>query len=248
MGQFFHMKYLVYYGFPVAFMLSDNIDAPSTPKCIGRIHLYSDMWRYFDNGLYKFIHKWVLYYLPKPFNFIYILFPCRYYYCPVVERIGNNLFCKLSASALTFSFIWIWHGHDSPHVQIWSLLNFLGITLEASARAISVIPTYQRVEVRLSRIDIRIHFCIVLSFQRLLLSPQGRRRFYSLLGGPLFQMSILSNFYFFMRKDLGDYFLWTTWTSFPIGTPLLLFFMYCGAQTSFEMKNWEIRHHLIKKT
>jgi len=40
-----------------AFLDSDGIKAPSAPKCVARIHLYSDMWRYFDNGLYKFIHK-----------------------------------------------------------------------------------------------------------------------------------------------------------------------------------------------
>lgn len=57
MGQFFHLKYLVFYGIPRAFLLSDCVEAPSQPKCISRIHLYSDMWRYFDNGLYKFILK-----------------------------------------------------------------------------------------------------------------------------------------------------------------------------------------------
>ena len=56
-GQFFHMKYVVFYGMARVFMLSDGIDAPNSPKCIGRIHLYSDMWRYFDEGLYRFIHK-----------------------------------------------------------------------------------------------------------------------------------------------------------------------------------------------
>ena len=66
MGQFFHMKYLVLYGFPVAFLRADSVEAPTTPKCIGRIHLYSDMWRYFDNGLYKFIHKY-----DKFFTFLY---------------------------------------------------------------------------------------------------------------------------------------------------------------------------------
>ena len=57
MGQFFHMKYTVFYGMPGVFMTEDGIDAPTPPKCIGRIHLYSDMWRYFDNGLYKFLRK-----------------------------------------------------------------------------------------------------------------------------------------------------------------------------------------------
>lgn len=58
MGQFFHMKYVVFYGMPRPFLISDGIEAPPPPpKCIGRIHLYSDMWRYFDVGLYKFLKK-----------------------------------------------------------------------------------------------------------------------------------------------------------------------------------------------
>ena len=32
---------------------------PPHPKCIGRIHLYSDMWRHFDNGLYLFMQKYI---------------------------------------------------------------------------------------------------------------------------------------------------------------------------------------------
>jgi hypothetical protein len=57
MAHFFHMKYVFFYGLPRAFIQADNIKTPSHPKCIARIHLYSDMWRYFDTGLYKFMHK-----------------------------------------------------------------------------------------------------------------------------------------------------------------------------------------------
>ena len=81
-------------------------------------------------------------------------------------------------------------------------------------------------------------------FQRSLLSPRNRRRFYSLLGAPLFLMSILSNFYFFFDIDVGDLFVLRSLTSWPIGTPFILLCMYCGAQTSFEMKNYEIRKML----
>ncbi|KAK9891003.1 hypothetical protein WA026_013338 [Henosepilachna vigintioctopunctata] len=55
MGQYFHMKYLVVYGLSTSVAKFENISVPSLPKCIGRIHLYSDMWKYFDNGLYKFL-------------------------------------------------------------------------------------------------------------------------------------------------------------------------------------------------
>ena len=56
-GQFFMMKYVFFYGITRPFMKADGIDPPDHPKCIGRIHLYSDMWRYFDAGLHKFMHR-----------------------------------------------------------------------------------------------------------------------------------------------------------------------------------------------
>ena len=45
---------------------------------------------------------------------------------------------------------------------------------------------------------------------------------------------------------MGYIFMIRGFTSWPIGTPVLLFFMYCGAQTSIEVKNWEIRKELEK--
>ena len=60
-GQFFMVKYVVYYGLPRLFMKVDGIDPPDTPKCIGRIHLYSDIWRYFDPGLHRFLHRYVFF-------------------------------------------------------------------------------------------------------------------------------------------------------------------------------------------
>ncbi|XP_036149244.1 protein-cysteine N-palmitoyltransferase HHAT isoform X2 [Monomorium pharaonis] len=55
MGQFFLNKYVIIYGTCSSLCHLDNIDAPSQPKCIARIHLYSDMWKHFDRGLYKFL-------------------------------------------------------------------------------------------------------------------------------------------------------------------------------------------------
>ncbi|XP_018577369.1 protein-cysteine N-palmitoyltransferase Rasp [Anoplophora glabripennis] len=55
MGQFFHIKYVVLYGLSTSFASFENVNVPHLPRCIGRIHLYSDMWKYFDPGLYKFL-------------------------------------------------------------------------------------------------------------------------------------------------------------------------------------------------
>lgn len=57
MGQFFHMKYVVMYGISSALSKFEGINTPETPKCIGRIHAYSDMWKYFDRGLYTFLTR-----------------------------------------------------------------------------------------------------------------------------------------------------------------------------------------------
>ena len=58
----------------------------------------------------------------------------------------NNFFVRLAASAFTFAFVYVWHG-TQPHVLIWSLLNFGGITLEATAKAIGGHPKYIKFEV-----------------------------------------------------------------------------------------------------
>lgn len=57
MGQFFHLKYVVMYGISTTLAEFENVKVPKTPRCIGRVHLYSNMWRYFDPGLYTFLTK-----------------------------------------------------------------------------------------------------------------------------------------------------------------------------------------------
>ncbi|XP_072388165.1 uncharacterized protein rasp isoform X2 [Diabrotica undecimpunctata] len=59
MGQFFHLKYVILYGMSTNCAAFENIDVPNLPRCIGRIHLYSDMWKYFDVGLYKFLLRYL---------------------------------------------------------------------------------------------------------------------------------------------------------------------------------------------
>ena len=56
-GQLLHLKYVFFYGISIPIVMTDGIGPRNHPKCIGRIHLYSDMWRHFDEGLYKFMHK-----------------------------------------------------------------------------------------------------------------------------------------------------------------------------------------------
>ena len=60
MGVMFQMKYVVTYGLSCTVARAEQMRTPNHPKCIGRIHLYSDMWRHFDPGLYFFLRKYVV--------------------------------------------------------------------------------------------------------------------------------------------------------------------------------------------
>ena len=53
---------------------------------------------------------------------------------------------KLFASFLTFCFVYVWHGQQKT-VLIWSVFNFLGVTLEAAGKGLVEVPAYKRIEV-----------------------------------------------------------------------------------------------------
>lgn len=57
MGQFFFLKYTVVYGLAMTWAKAEGFRTPDAPRCIARIYLYSEMWRYFDHGLYLFIRR-----------------------------------------------------------------------------------------------------------------------------------------------------------------------------------------------
>lgn len=108
MGQFFNNKYIVHYGVPISFGQFDGIDMPKTPRCICRVHKYSDMWKWFDNGLYEFLFKYI--------------------YIAMCQR-NSSILQKIIAGFTTFLFIYIWHGFFD-YILIWSLLNCVCIVLE----------------------------------------------------------------------------------------------------------------------
>uniref|UniRef100_A0A1Y1LPQ2 Protein-cysteine N-palmitoyltransferase Rasp n=3 Tax=Photinus pyralis TaxID=7054 RepID=A0A1Y1LPQ2_PHOPY len=107
MGQFFHLKYVVFYGLSTSIAKFDHMKTPPLPKCIGRIHLYSDMWKYFDAGLYKFL--------------------VTYIYLPTLRT--SQLYNKIFSSLLSFGFVYIWHGIEY-NILIWTVINYIGICLE----------------------------------------------------------------------------------------------------------------------
>ena len=107
-GQFFMTKYVVIYGIGGGLAMLDGFDPPLGPKCIAHISRYSDMWRYFDRGLYDFIK--------------------RYIYIPLGgSRAG--LLQQTCSSLVCFSFIYVWHGVDNS-ILAFCFVNFIGVSCE----------------------------------------------------------------------------------------------------------------------
>ena len=69
----------------------------------------------------------------------------RYFYLPLIVRRPGALM-KLFASFLTFCFVYVWHGQQKT-ILIWSVLNFLGVTLEAAGKGMCEVAAYKRIEV-----------------------------------------------------------------------------------------------------
>ncbi|ALC45064.1 rasp [Drosophila busckii] len=121
LGQFFNTYYMITYGMGVAFAEFDGIASPSKPRCIGRVHFYSDMWKYFDEGLYEFL-----------FKHIYV----------EVCRKDSSVLLKLWGTTLTFIFVYFWHGCYT-FVFIWSALNCICLIAEKFYKALIDMPAYQ---------------------------------------------------------------------------------------------------------
>ncbi|KAJ4427997.1 hypothetical protein ANN_24010 [Periplaneta americana] len=124
MGIMFQLKYVVTYGLSCTVARAEQIKAPAHPKCISRIHLYSDMWRHFDQGLYFFLRKYI--------------------YAPVLGD-GPSLARRLLASFVCFSFVYAWH-KVFLFVLIWSALNYAGVSIEIICKAIGSTSRYQLCE------------------------------------------------------------------------------------------------------
>ncbi|XP_014250580.1 protein-cysteine N-palmitoyltransferase Rasp [Cimex lectularius] len=166
MSQFFFIKYVVLYGFSIAIAKAERYDAPPTPRCVNRIYLYSDMWRHFDRGFYLFMFSSI--------------------YRPVCGRDVTKLSLRLFASFLCFCFVFLWHGINKT-IFIWSVLNFVGVALEAVGRIAAKTRAYGRFE---SSID-----------------PRNMRRLKAVVCTPLWIMAVVSNFVFFGGHELGQVYI-----------------------------------------
>ncbi|KAK3591607.1 hypothetical protein CHS0354_013790 [Potamilus streckersoni] len=123
-GQFFMNKYVVMFGFPAGFARIDGFDPPPGPRCISYIYLYSDMWKYFDQGLYSFLK--------------------RYIYIPIGGSHAGRL-RQFLGSVMCFLYIFYWHGAEH-YIFLWTILNFLGVFLEVLGGIISELPVVKQFE------------------------------------------------------------------------------------------------------
>ncbi|KAJ8309417.1 hypothetical protein KUTeg_014291 [Tegillarca granosa] len=124
-GQFFMTKYTVMFGLPANIARIDHLDPPPRPKCIAYLYLYSDMWKYFDCGMYNFIKR-------------YIYVPLGGSRLGTLRRFGGSFIC--------FCFVYYWHGTDF-YVFIWSILNFIGVSIEVLAWMFLDLPIITKLEV-----------------------------------------------------------------------------------------------------
>ncbi|XP_058823226.1 protein-cysteine N-palmitoyltransferase Rasp-like [Topomyia yanbarensis] len=193
MGQFFYVKYVIFYGIGIAFGNFDGLEMPQKPICIGRVHLYSDMWKFFDRGLYEFL-----------FRYIYTQL-CTTTSC------GTR---KILASSITFVFIYIWHGLYT-FVLIWSALNWICIVLEGFVKSIF----------------------------------GNNTRIGALVGTHVFILSVLSNFFFFAREEVGYIYIRRTYYE-NINNYLVLYAVaYCFYRTGEWIKSIEgNRRSSLKKS
>ncbi|KAL5007983.1 hypothetical protein ScPMuIL_013564 [Solemya velum] len=194
-GQFFMNKYHVMFGLPSNIAKIDNFDPPKGPKCIGYIYLYSDMWKHFDRGLYSFLK--------------------RYIYIPLGGS-RSGLLRQTLGSFCCFTYIFYWHG-AAYNIFIWSLLNFIGITLENVGKHISKSSVMEK-------------------FQRENISPVAVRRLHASITVPLLMASMLGTFCFLDGHTISYIFYQRLIIEgWPMSWLLIFIFLYSLIQVSMEI-------------
>ncbi|XP_073957445.1 protein-cysteine N-palmitoyltransferase Rasp-like isoform X2 [Choristoneura fumiferana] len=156
MGHEFHTKHVISFGTTSAYARLDHMEAPPTPRCFARIHLYSLMWKYFDVGLYKFLVK----YIYKP-SLIVVSRDLRQ--LPAMLQ-------KLMASYISFAFIYIWHG-TTWDTLVWTAKHVLCFTLEHLGKATSTTHAYKWFKKEVLRSDeMEVRFLALVCTPLLILS------------------------------------------------------------------------------
>lgn len=154
MGQYFHLHYYITYGTGLAFGRFDEINTPPKPQCVGRIYFYSDMWKFFDPGLYEFL-----------FNHIYASWCGR----------NSPNHRKILAVLATFTFVYVWHGLVFD-IFLWAVFNMICLTLEKILKAGLASQWYQDHVVRKLSLSNQMRLFCLLGTQ--IFMPSAIANFY----------------------------------------------------------------------
>ncbi|TWW78355.1 protein-cysteine N-palmitoyltransferase HHAT [Takifugu flavidus] len=112
--QFFYVKYLVLFGLPSMLATMDKVLPPKLPRCVSIMHGFTEMWRHFDEGLYR----WLI----------------RYIYLPLGGSRHGQL-CKMASTGLAFGYVCLWHGGHG-YLQLWALMNWAGVLVENGLKSL----------------------------------------------------------------------------------------------------------------
>ncbi|CAL1526191.1 unnamed protein product [Lymnaea stagnalis] len=142
-GQIFMVKYFCSYGLTGQLSRFDGVTPHPNPRCISWVYSYTDMWKYFDCGLYKFIKTYIF----IPFG-------------------GSQAgwFNHFRASAVAFFFIFYWHG-ARINLFIWAAGNFLTGVVEKIAKCLEQSTPGVRLKSKLSaamQLRLRVIFIVPL--------------------------------------------------------------------------------------
>ncbi|GAB1597244.1 protein-cysteine N-palmitoyltransferase HHAT-like protein, partial [Argonauta hians] len=205
-GQFFMVKYLIIWGVASSIAKLDQFQPPRGPRCISYVYLYSEMWRDFDRGLYSFMKKYI--YVPAGGS-------------------RNGTLRQLTASALSFCFVFYWHGMRK-HLFIWSIMNFIVVSLESFSKKILYIPFISTIWVD--------------GF-----TPSIVRRIHAVAALPTLLTSHVAIFYFMNGTTVGDIFLVRLiLKAEPYAIVYLLVCLYAAIQVGMEAKRYEFFKQNLK--
>lgn len=198
-GQFFYIKYVVLYGIPTALATFEGVSMPLEPRCMSSMASYRDVWRYFDNGLYRFMKRHVFLQVsgPEP------------------SRLRHFL-----GSAVVFLFVYAWHGLHRYGIFVWSMANFVCVTVEKIGNDITSSALYRQCRRR---------------------GGSGVfRRLEALARAPLYLVTLAAQVGFVTGSfPLGQLCASRMLTLSPLTeAATLIAFMYCGCQVSLDVKQW----------
>lgn len=132
LGLLFYLKYTCIYG---TFKVLANFDgvagiAPPLPQCVAAVHLNSQLWRYFDVGIYNWLRKYI--------------------YDPIVSS-TKTIVGRFIGTLVCFMCIALWHLPLTTPLTMWLGLNIIAAVMELWAGSFSRIDVWVRIKNRLSR-------------------------------------------------------------------------------------------------